>query len=60
MEPKLGGVRWFTLIFTFAMRVVGLGVVIHEVWMAKTTEPTVLVLAAAMLGLPAFLRGNGK
>ena len=36
----------------------GLGGVIHETAFTKAERPTLLILFAAMMGLPAFLRPN--
>jgi hypothetical protein len=38
----------------------GMGGVFHETLMAKTERPTLLILFAAMMGLPAFLRSDEK
>lgn len=38
----------------------GLGGVIHETVIEKGERPTLLILYAAMMGLPIYLRGNGK
>lgn len=34
----------------------GAGGVVHETLLSKTDRPTLLILFAAMMGLPAFLR----
>lgn len=34
----------------------GIGGVIHETLLSKSERPTLLILFAAMMGLPAFLR----
>lgn len=39
--------------------VVGLGGVLHETVLTQAERPTLLILFAAMMGLPAFLRPNG-
>ena len=38
----------------------GLVGVLHEAVFTSTERPALLVLYAAMMGLPAFLRSNGK
>lgn len=38
----------------------GIAGVIHETLLAKTERPTLLILFAAMMGLPAFLRPDKK
>lgn len=40
--------------------VTGLVLAIHEAVFTQLDRPGLLVLAAAMMGLPAFLRSNGK
>lgn len=37
----------------------GLAGVIHETALTQSERPTLLILFAAMMGLPAFLRPNG-
>lgn len=43
-----------------ALFVAGLAGVAHETLLAKAERPTLLLLFAAMLGLPAFLRADEK
>ena len=38
----------------------GLAGVLHEAVFTNTERPALLVLYAAMMGIPAFLRANGK
>jgi hypothetical protein len=38
----------------------GLAIVLHEVFLSATERPTILLLAAAMMGLPAFLRADER
>lgn len=38
----------------------GMGGVFHETVLAVGERPTLLILFAAMMGLPAFLRMDGK
>ena len=38
----------------------GLGGVFHETVISATERPTLLILFAAMMGLPAFLRQDSK
>jgi hypothetical protein len=38
----------------------GLGGVFHETAIAQAERPTLLLLFAAMMGLPAFLRADEK
>jgi hypothetical protein len=38
----------------------GLGGVIHETLIASSERPTLLILFAAMMGLPAFLQKPGE
>ena len=38
----------------------GLAGVMHETLLARTERPTLLLLFAAMMGLPAFLRADEK
>jgi hypothetical protein len=38
---------------------VGLGGVAHETLLTQAERPTLLILFAAMMGLPAFLRPSG-
>lgn len=40
--------------------VVGLAGVLHETLISQAERPTLLLLFAAMVGLPAFLRGDEK
>lgn len=40
--------------------VVGLGGVLHETVLTASERPTLLILFAAMMGLPAFLRQPGS
>ena len=37
----------------------GLAGVVHETVLTQSERPTLLILFAAMMGLPAFLRGPG-
>ena len=39
--------------------VTGLAGVLHETVLTQAERPTLLILFAAMMGLPAFLRPNG-
>ncbi len=47
------------LVRDLTLFLVGLGGVIHETYFTAFDRPGLLVLFAAMMGLPAFLR-NGK
>lgn len=38
----------------------GIGGVVHETLLATAERPTLLILFAAMMGLPAFLQTNGN
>lgn len=38
----------------------GIGGVFHETVLATQERPTLLILFAAMMGLPAFLQKDGK
>lgn len=38
----------------------GLGGVAHETLVAEVSDPQLLILFAAMMGLPAFLRGDER
>jgi hypothetical protein len=40
-----------------ALFIGGMGGVLHETLVAKAERPTLLILFAAMMGLPAFLQG---
>lgn len=51
--------RW-PLIRDVALFVGGVAGVIHETVLSETERPTLLLLFAAMLGLPAFLRSDDK
>lgn len=48
------------LIRDIALFLAGLAGVAHETLIAKVERPTLLLLFAAMLGLPAFLRADEK
>lgn len=52
----------FPLIRDLALFLAGMGGVFHETVVATAERPTLLILFAAMMGLPAFLRQdeNGK
>lgn len=39
---------------------VGIGGVVHEAVFTQLDRPALLVVYAAMIGLPGFLRANGK
>jgi hypothetical protein len=38
----------------------GFAIALHETWSYSIDRPGVLLLAATMMGLPAYFRGNGK
>lgn len=51
--------RW-PLIRDISLFVAGLAGVAHETLVSHAERPTLLLLYAAMLGLPAFLRSDEK
>jgi hypothetical protein len=51
--------RW-PLIRDVALFVAGLAGVFHETVVASGERPTLLILFAAMMGLPAFLRADER
>lgn len=42
------------------LRVAGLAGVVNEAWFKEVDRPTLLLLFAAMMGLPSFLRPGGE
>lgn len=44
----------------FALFIGGVAGVVHETVLVDTERPTLLILFAAMMGLPAFLRSDEK
>ena len=55
MEPS----QWPT-VRDIALFAGGLAGVFHETVLSDAERPALLVLYAAMMGIPAFLRANGK
>lgn len=51
--------RW-PLLRDMFLFVAGMAGVVHETLLTVAERPTLLVLFAAMMGLPAFLRTDGK
>lgn len=51
--------RW-TLARDVLLFSAGLAGVIHETVVVRAERPTLLLLFAAMLGLPAFIRADGR
>ncbi len=53
---------WLQAIVTWnnALRVVGLAGVAHETLLNEVDRPTLLLLFAAMIGLPAFINQDAK
>jgi hypothetical protein len=53
--------RWrVKLTRDFTIFLVGLGGIVHETFFEEQDRPTLLILFAAMIGLPAFLRLDEK
>lgn len=56
----MSGTRIWPLVRDITLFFSGLAGVAHEALSAKAERPTLLLLFAAMLGLPAFLRADEK
>lgn len=58
--------KWKRWSWEWTLRLAGMIGIAHETLIAKTDRPTLLLLFAAMIGLPSFLKaderrnGNGK
>lgn len=57
---RLGPAKAWPFLRDVALFVGGLAGVAHETLVAKSERPTLLLLFAAMMGLPAFLRADDK
>lgn len=58
-SPKRGSSKSFRLSRDIIVFMTGLLGVVHETVIANTERPGLLLLFAAMMGLPLYLRGNG-
>lgn len=56
VQPTLPARPSWTTIRDILLFFAGLAGIVHETAIAATAEPTLVVLFAAMCGLPAFLR----
>ncbi len=62
-SPSNGGGRWPSLwsaLRDVALVVLGATIAIHETVIAETSDPALLALAAALLGLPLVVRAEGR